>query len=622
MRCYRCMKEFNDEYEICPHCGYIVTAKGQFAPALKPGTMLQNRYWIGIVVGFGGFGITYKAWDTQLNVVVAIKEFYPSGIVCRATESCDVKVCYSDREEEYKAGVRRFLEEARNLAKFSKHENIVNVYNFFQENQTCYIIMEYLDGISMKYFLETNDGKISILYAKEIILATAQALDTLHKENILHRDISPDNIFLCSDGKIKLIDFGASRLSRMPEANRRVVVKPGYAPPEQYQRQSKQGAWTDIYALGATFYRAVTGKAPLEAVDRQRDDTLARPSQYNSELPEYMDAAIMKAMALDVNERFHTVGEFTDVLLHRKVVKIPVQKKRKQKVNEKKSYSFIVGVFACLLCVFLVAYTMVHMYQDDNVELELWVCAKEGEEPQILQKYYQEICDKLILSETENVDISVEVATIHTYETELITAMEESSNIIFDSTFVSDALLLQAKELTDSMSTLNGEMYYCLNDDYLDFPGNKQLPIGFDLSVKYVLRDMNRNGRIIKEFKDLSWVSEYDIAKEMSYGTFANIQQRLQGELAIMSSDEPRYTYSTLLSVHKACDGREYDMAVQLLQTLLSYEGQLLLHAGVHSEFVRESRMLSLHELADKKYRHEICTALLNLDDDIEKADE
>ena len=129
---------------------------------------------------------------------------------------------------EFDSGLEHFIEEARNIAKFSGHSNIVNVYHFFKENHTGYIVMEYLDGISMKYFLEVNGGKTSILYAKEIVLAIAQALQTLHKAGILHRDVSPDNIFLCSDGKIKLIDFGSSRLSKNGEYQRDIIVKPGY----------------------------------------------------------------------------------------------------------------------------------------------------------------------------------------------------------------------------------------------------------------------------------------------------------------------------------------------------------------------------------------------------------
>lgn len=341
MRCYRCMKEFNKEYEICPHCGYINSTDLIEPFQLPPGTMLQDRYWIGMMIGFGGFGITYKAYDTKLNVIVAIKEYYPAGLVNRISGTTRVQNSLDGKTKEFDSGLEHFIEEARNIAKFSEHPNIVKVYHFFKENYTGYIVMEYLDGISMKYFLEVNGGKTSILYAKEIVLAIAQALQSLHKEGILHRDVSPDNIFLCSDGKIKLIDFGSSRLSKGTEELRDIIVKPGYAPPEQYEREGNQGTWTDIYALGATFYRAVTGHMPEEATERQRDDCLVSPCDYDAEIPAYIESAILKAMAVDVKDRFEKIEDFEDVLLKRKVVAVPKSAKQKKEQCQRCMFGII-----------------------------------------------------------------------------------------------------------------------------------------------------------------------------------------------------------------------------------------------------------------------------------------
>ncbi len=343
------MKEFNKEYDICPHCGYINTTDMLESFQLSPGTILQERYWVGMMIGFGGFGIIYKAYDMKLNVTVAIKEYYPTGLVNRVSGSTRVEKVNDDRRREFDSGLEHFIEEARNIAKFSGHSNIVNVYHFFKENHTGYIVMEYLDGISMKYFLEANGGKTSILYAKEIVLAIAQALQSLHKENILHRDVSPDNIFLCSDGKIKLIDFGSSRLSKVTDENKEIIVKPGYTPPEQYEKDGYQGAWTDIYALGATFYRAVTGRIPDEATERKREDFLVRPCDYDMEIPAYIEAVILKAMALEVKERFVKVEDFADVLLKRKLVEIPKSAKQKKEQRQRMVFGLITFV---LLLVF------------------------------------------------------------------------------------------------------------------------------------------------------------------------------------------------------------------------------------------------------------------------------
>ena len=167
------------------------------------------------------------------------------------------------------------------MAKFSQHANIVNVYDYFEANNTAYIVMEYMDGISLKDYLKKMGGKVSPAAALEIIRPVMEALKAIHAEGVVHRDISPDNIFILKNGQVKVLDFGAARLSVGDEEKTlSVVLKPGYAPPEQYRSKSRQGPFTDIYALGATLYRMLTGMAPEESVDRLVDDQ-DRASQYD-----------------------------------------------------------------------------------------------------------------------------------------------------------------------------------------------------------------------------------------------------------------------------------------------------------------------------------------------------
>lgn len=322
MRCYQCMKEYEAETEVCPHCGFLNSMQNKTAYRMAPGTRLRGRYYIGVVLGTGGFGIIYKAYDEKLDRVVAIKEYYPDGMVKRSREKgLGAK---NEEPESLRSGhdLGSFAEEAGILLQLKGNPNIVQMYHCFLENHTGYIVMEYLEGVSLRYFLEVNEEHISVPYAKEIALSIGQALSAMHRKKILHRDVSPDNIFLCTDGRIKLIDFGAACCyERQKEKKHEIVIKPGYAPIEQYRVNGREGPYTDIYALGATFYRAVTGVVPPDATKRCCEDQMLSPGVYNRQVPAYLDAAIGKAMNVEAKGRFHSVDAFLYVLKHPKRAK-------------------------------------------------------------------------------------------------------------------------------------------------------------------------------------------------------------------------------------------------------------------------------------------------------------
>ena len=181
------------------------------------------------------------------------------------------------------------------MARFSKEPNIVYVYGFLEANNTAYIIMELLEGTDLKtYVTQFPDQKMPIDDALHVVNEVGKALVAIHKGKVVHRDISPDNIFLCQDGRVKLLDFGAARLSTGEKTQTlSVVLKPGYAPPEQYRSKSRQGPRTDVYALAATLYKLITGKLPVESLDRVVEDTLEKPSVYNADIPPWLDSVIM-----------------------------------------------------------------------------------------------------------------------------------------------------------------------------------------------------------------------------------------------------------------------------------------------------------------------------------------
>jgi len=293
---------------------------------LPAGYILKNRYRLENILGHGGFGITYAAHDELLNVKVAIKEYLPRQMATRGEGQTQVSVFSGEARHHFDYGLRKFLEEAQAVARFSHHPNIVSARDFFEANGTAYLVMEYVEGLTLKEYLEKKGGKISCEEATAIMLPVIDALREVHQVGLLHRDISPDNIYLSTSGQIKVLDFGAARYFAGEQSRSlSVILKPGYAPEEQYRSKGNQGPWTDVYACAATFYRAITGQTPPDALDRKEEDTLAPPSKLGLAMPPAAEQALLKAMAVNPDKRFQTMGEFQRALLVQKPLTSPLQ---------------------------------------------------------------------------------------------------------------------------------------------------------------------------------------------------------------------------------------------------------------------------------------------------------
>ena len=282
---------------------------------LRKGTRLIGRYTIEGVLGQGGFGITYLGIDELHEKKVAIKEFFPQGIVTRNIEYQDtVTVTFVGEKDNYEKGKERFLKEARTMAKFSKDEGIVKALDFFEINNTAYIVMEYLEGITLKQYLRESQ-RIAPEDLIELLVPLIESLDEIHSQGMIHRDISPDNIMVLPDGRIKLMDFGAARdYTEFGEKSLSIVLKPGYAPPEQYQTHGVQGPWTDIYALCATMYKCITGENPPDAIERVMDDSLKKISEFGIAIPPQEEAAIIKGMSVSAKDRYQDIKDFCEDL--------------------------------------------------------------------------------------------------------------------------------------------------------------------------------------------------------------------------------------------------------------------------------------------------------------------
>lgn len=311
--CFNCF-HIKGNYTVCPYCGYVEGTQPNTLFQLKPGTILEKRYIIGETLGYGGFGITYRAYDTVLSIMVAIKEFYPAGLVSRAEGNTKVSIFSGSRSDDYKKMLGRFIEEARNMALFAKESDIVNVFAYFEGNGTAYIIMEYIEGILLKEYLKEH-GRMQDKQACGYLRSLLTAIQKIHSKGIIHRDISPDNIFLTSSSQIKLFDFGAAKLQGSEDGKRlSVIVKTGYAPPEQYRSKGIQDNRVDLYAAGAVLYQMLTGERPMESLERLENDALARPSQLGISIQPHVEKAVMKALSLNPESRFDSAAEFLHAL--------------------------------------------------------------------------------------------------------------------------------------------------------------------------------------------------------------------------------------------------------------------------------------------------------------------
>lgn len=314
--CPFCLCETDMSGGTCSKCGRSLNEEQEITHHLKPFSILQGKYLVGGILGEGGFGITYVGLDINLEIKVAIKEFYPNGYCTRDGRLTSQITAYTGENLDVVTKWRdNFIKEARALAKCADLPGVVGVKDFFQENNTAYIVQEFLDGVTLKEVIKESGGKIAperLFPAMEPVLS---ALSKVHEQGIIHRDISPDNIMGLYNGQMKLIDFGAARdYSQGGDKSLSVLLKPGYAPEEQYRTKGKQGPWSDVYALAATIYKCLTGVTPPEALERIRVDELVPPSKLGIKIEPYREAALLKAMAVVAEDRYQTVEEFKKAL--------------------------------------------------------------------------------------------------------------------------------------------------------------------------------------------------------------------------------------------------------------------------------------------------------------------
>lgn len=543
-RCLNCFNLFDivysdkEENEVCPYCGYCEGTPPKELYHLYPGVGLyNNRYVIGTCIGFGGFGITYKAWDNVLETVVAVKEYYPTGLVQRVPGKPQVIIYTGESKEEYMQGLERFLDEAKNMAKFVDNPNIVHVDAFFEENNTAYLVMEYLPGMTLKSYLKSKGGRIGCEEVIPIADAVITALKEIHAGGIIHRDISPDNIMLCNDGRIKLLDFGAARFSDADqERTRSIILKPGFAPPEQYQAKSKQGPWTDIYALCATVYRAITGVLPDESVNRVIEDTVQSPIQIYSDIPERISNTVMKGMSIYPEIRFSNVDELKKALDGEKKVMEPKKELRVRRMKR----TITVGI--ALLIVVSMSLYVYNMYKNkkadvvmNSADISIWI-AVDDQMNEDGAKAMMDSGIEAFTSSQEKVNVNYKFIPEDQYGSELLKAYENGEMpTIFQAQYATKEIMEDAASVDkvyEYMEKSGSDDCYLLENYKNSIEESKKIPLSFEAPIVYVKRSSE-----VKNIDNLT-ISDYKQIESMSDDSFYISESAEDMLLSSLNSDE------------------------------------------------------------------------------------
>lgn len=308
-RCTKCMEELGQGVLVCPHCGYH-QGSSQPSNALQENTILHGRYLVGKVIGQGGFGITYAGYDLTLEMKVALKEYFPSGFAARTgSYSSQVRWDFGDNEKVlWSEGIDRFMREAKKMARLDSVPSIVRVRDAFRENQTAYIVMDFVEGETLKSYL-LRHGVLKYEECVGLLSPILESLAVIHDNGFIHRDISPDNIMLQPDGAARLLDMGAAMDIKTSDGHvSMAVVKRNFSAPEQYVESEVLGRWTDVYAMAATIYYCLTGKVVPEAMEREfKKEPLAFPP--GMDIPQQGIEAITDGLEMKAEKRIRNMRE-------------------------------------------------------------------------------------------------------------------------------------------------------------------------------------------------------------------------------------------------------------------------------------------------------------------------
>ncbi len=595
--CINCFQSTGGE-EVCMHCGYIQTDKPKQICHLYPRTILNNRYIIGRVINNGGFGVVYKAYDMRLETVVAIKELLPTqnSMVTRMPPSLEVIPVNDERREAFIKLKQRFMKEARVMAQFSECNSIVRIYDFFEANNTAYLVMEFLEGMTLRQYIDTIENQMSFESALNTIMPIMQALKVIHSGGVIHKDVSPDNIFICDDGTVKLIDFGAAQFEDDvvdEDTFGSVVMKLGYTPPEQYRANSEVTPCSDIYSIGAVFYAVLTGQIPPESIDRIENDTLQRLSKQGIDLPLYADKAIMKAMALKEHNRFSSMQDFIDAITGKKKADFPEIEIRKKKIRNACIVSVIVvAMIGSVFAAYMVK-SMNSIVPKKNTTITLWYVDSGDEEMNARWEKAAQDFKKFAKSQKDTLDnTNVKAVGIpeDQYESKLKKAFEngkapdiyQSTSSTFDEHAISLNPLIKRVE--------KGETALAYDVMLDEFQEHNKLAVCFDMPVLYTYTDNSKN-KVPKKSTSLEELVDAKKLSGFSYSLICNPNAVMNASYAYGAGKLDGDTAQMLFDSSKTFSDGKY---IKPQKLFVKNSNNAMYYVGMMSEYsdiLEKSRM-------------------------------
>lgn len=586
-RCENCCELYDTSYGMCPHCGYAHGDGAKEVYHLKPGTRLKNdegkEYVIGKSVGQGGFGIVYKAWDDALKRVVAIKEFFPLSMASRDEGETQISVS-AKRGWEYTKHLEKFRREAKIMSNFSESENCIETYDRFDGNGTSYIVMEYFDAPTLKSYIKGRKG--APLSEKEIIAIISQVLSGLkeiHAKGVYHLDIALDNIFIkkneknAEELKVRVYDFGAAHYENEKRSfnDDEIVLKPGFSPPEQYKRNGKLGPWSDIYAVGANMYYLLTGEVPLEATDREFEDSMKEPSQLAA-VSEPISNVTMRAMALNPELRYQSAEEFLKDLGNEKARSDKEELERRKKIRRRfvVTVSLVTLLMAAALWGVWVLKGKIH--QD---KITMWVVTDLDRETE--RTRYQEIIQAFQIYYPQ-IDVTLSVMSPEELELKFVGASKNDRPDLLETTYASEGVLAECSSLTWLLEE-NEDVFVSGLSEKIISQNKKQLPLGMYATVIY-----KQSGA---ELETLSRVDEYDfITKANGYiendtTLYSMIQKNLAGRYEVVPDEKKEVSLAEVFSIYSRSINKS-KAAKALISYMLTDAAQEKMHISNRSDYL------------------------------------